>query len=98
MYVTDLSHFLDEKGAIGPQAGPGLKLANFLTAIVSLASDCVPKVAPPCMKCKSLQVGVGVDDAQRINWKCLSCNECGIISNWQRTLWDMSDAGFDQLM
>lgn len=98
MQVTDLRHFLDEKGAIGPKSGPGLKLANYIAAIVAMASDCVPKVAPPCMKCKSVQLGVGIDDGQTIHWKCLSCHESGRITNWQRTLWDMSEAGFDHLM
>ncbi len=99
MQVTDLRHFLDEKGAIGPKSGPGQKLANYVASIVALATDCVPKVAPPCMKCKSVELGIGFDDARKtIYWKCLSCNESGRITNWQKTLWDMSEDDVDHLM
>jgi hypothetical protein len=39
MYVMDLTHFLDAKGAIAPERGPARKMADFLTAVVAHASD-----------------------------------------------------------
>ncbi len=32
MYVIDLTHYLDAKGAIAPERGPARKMADFLTA------------------------------------------------------------------
>jgi hypothetical protein len=39
MYVTDLTHYLDSKGAIAPGLGPAREMADFLTAAVARASD-----------------------------------------------------------
>jgi hypothetical protein len=33
-WVTDLTHFLDEEGDIGPISGPARRLAEFFAAIV----------------------------------------------------------------
>ena len=38
MYVIDLTHYLDSKGAIAPERGPARKMADFLTAVVAHAS------------------------------------------------------------
>src|SRR5205807_1376838 len=38
MYITDLTHFLDEKGAIAPKSGPARKLVEFLGRVVAVAS------------------------------------------------------------
>jgi len=35
MYITDLSHFLDEKGAIAPKSGPARRFAEFLADVVA---------------------------------------------------------------
>ena len=94
MYITDLTHFLDEKGAIGPKSGPARKLAEFLGRVVAAAS--APRAAVDsgaaqcrCNKCKGMTTAViAPDDA--IEWLCLSCGHEGRISNWRLSFWDLS--------
>jgi hypothetical protein len=38
MHITDVSHFLDNTGAIGPKKGPTLVFAQFQTSLVAHAS------------------------------------------------------------
>lgn len=38
MYITDATHFLDAKGAIGPQRGSGRKLAELLGCVIVAAT------------------------------------------------------------
>lgn len=92
MYVIDLSHWLDDKGAIALPAGPGLDIAEFVCNVVASASDEAGIAEmPPCFKCHSSDVHKGRDDRDRVVWQCQGCKECGVVSNWRRTLWDMTD-------
>ena len=53
MYITDLTHFLDKSGAIGPVKGPARAMAQFHVDAVAHAynstSETLP--APKCFKC-----------------------------------------------
>ena len=53
MYITDARHFLDEKGAIGPQRGPAKVMAEFHASAIGYATDFddTGLVAPTCFKC-----------------------------------------------
>jgi hypothetical protein len=93
MYITDATHFLDEKGAIGPQHGPGRKMADFLgTVIVAATLQAAGQKPPVCFKCagsvKAHAAASGV-----IEWQCAGCGESGRITNWEGTLWDMTTTG-----
>lgn len=96
MYVTDLTHFLDAKGAIAPEPGPARKMADFLAAVVAHASDFnrsadVP--GPVCFKCRKRDhrvVDTGITEGDIVVWRCLACGTEGQISNWQGTFWDVS--------
>ncbi len=96
MYVTDLTHFLDAKGAIAPARGPARKLADFLTAVVAHASDFDRPDATPgpiCFKCRKRDgnvVATGITEDDAIVWYCSACGTEGRISHWQGTFWDMS--------
>lgn len=55
MYVTDLRHFLDAAGAIGPTKGPARAMAQFHADVVAHASNPTGQAAPApprCFKCK----------------------------------------------
>jgi hypothetical protein len=54
MYITDLRHFLDELGAIGPVKEPARAMAQFQADVVAHASDATGQVpaAPRCFKCR----------------------------------------------
>jgi len=45
IFITDLSHFLDEKGEIALLAGPARKFAKYSTAIVSMMTQ--PEIVIP---------------------------------------------------
>jgi hypothetical protein len=67
MYITDLTHFLDKSGAIGPVKGAALTVAQFQVDAVAHASDSAPDAfpAPRCFKCKKAEVEAvqAADDA-----------------------------------
>jgi hypothetical protein len=93
MYVSDLTHFLDKSGAIGPVKGPARAMAQFHADVVAHASDAMSEAlpAPRCFKCKKAAVEAirGQDDA--IVWACPRCCTEGRISNWQGSLWDLRE-------
>ncbi len=93
MYITDARHFLDEKGAVSPRRGPAKAMADFHASVIAYATDYEEAgvAAANCFKCKKAEVRVtrALDDA--IVWSCPHCKAEGRISNWQGTLWDLSD-------
>jgi len=72
MYISDLTHFLDRSGAIGPVKGPARAMAQFHVDVVAHASDATSNAlpAPRCFKCKKGAVEAirAHDDA--IVWVC----------------------------
>ena len=96
MYVIDLAHYLEAKGAIAPERGLARKMAEFATAVVAHASDFdrsddLP--GPHCFKCRKRDqrvVDVGISEGDVVVWRCRACGTEGQISNWQGTFWDLS--------
>ena len=93
MYITDLTHFLDNSGAIDPVKGPARAMAQFHVDMVAHASDATenPLPAPRCFKCKKGEVEGDRADDGAIMWVCPLCLTEGRISNWQGSLWDLRD-------
>ena len=93
MYITDLTHFLDKSGAIGPVKGPARAMAQFHVDAVAHASDATGHAlaAPTCFKCKKSTVEVARAQDDAIVWACPACRTEGRISNWQGSLWDLRD-------
>mgnify|MGYP003445945876 CR=1 FL=1 len=93
MYITDARHFLDDKGAIAPLRGPAKAMADFHAGVIAYATDFddTGVTLPRCFKCKkgTVEAALAQDDA--IVWHCPRCQVEGRISNWQGTLWDLSD-------
>jgi hypothetical protein len=56
MQITDLTHFLDKSGAIGPVKGPALAMAQFQVDVVAHASDAAPQRLP-CAEVLQVQEG-----------------------------------------
>lgn len=96
MYIIDVTHYLNDKGAIEPQRGPARKFADFVTSVVAHASDFdrsedVP--GPVCFKCRKrderrVQTALLEDDV--VIWRCVACATEGRISNWRGTFWDLT--------
>ena len=59
MYITDLQHFLDSRGAIRPNKGSARAMAQFQTDVVALATNTngLAPHAPNCVKCKRRGAG-----------------------------------------
>lgn len=93
MYITDLTHFLDKSGAIGPVKGPARAMAQFHVDVVAHASDTTGHAlaAPTCFKCKQSAVEAILAQDDAIVWACPACHTDGRISNWQGSLWDLRD-------
>ena len=91
MYITDLTHFLDKSGAIGPVKGPARTMAHFHVDAVAHASDNTSETlpAPKCFKCKKGVVEAVVAQDNAVVWVCPKCRIEGRISNWQGSLWDL---------
>ncbi len=95
MYFTDLTHFLDAKGAIAPKIGPARRLAEFLGGVVAAASAQERGVATEPVLCRNrkcrrpITSTIAGDNA--IEWVCAKCGEQGRITNWRRSFWDLSE-------
>ncbi len=100
-WITDITHFLDEKGEMitGPIAAA--KLAEYFAAIIVMASEIEypPEHQVYCRRkpkrkpCLGEITGYVHPDTDEIYWECLKCGDRGIINNWQGTIWDMRSTG-----
>ena len=89
-YVTNATHFLDEKGAIGPTEGPALAMSEFFGSVIVLATFAgTPQAGANCIQCGE-PVVAKVGKSDEVEWKCSACDCDGRISHWRLTLWDMS--------
>ena len=99
-WVTDLSHFIDAQTGHLPTnvPGPARRLMEHQTRIVAAATTAADRddCARDQIKCRRrpghracpgvIEHRVWAD--QRITWRCPSCGDNGVISNWQSTAWD----------
>jgi hypothetical protein len=95
MYIIDARHFLDEKGAIGPRSGSARRMAEFCGSVIAYATDFdeIGVLAPTCFKCRKGTVDAALGSDDTVYWSCFRCPTEGQISNWQGTLWDLSEGG-----
>ena len=93
MYITDLTHFRDDKGAIAPMPAPARRLAEFLGRVVAAASGPAALTEAEecrCNKCKKGIVSAEIAPDDAIEWFCENCGHEGRISNWRHSFWDLS--------
>jgi hypothetical protein len=93
VYISNLSHFLDENGTIAQQMyKEGREMAGFLALCVDFATQPLPFTRSSGIRCvmKKCPGNVNIDmnfQAGLINWSCPVCKESGTISGWQGTRW-----------
>lgn len=97
MYISNMTHFLDEKGNIPKQMPKEAReMASFLALIVDASTKTNQnRLAPTDIRCFesgclgtiSSELMAEVDE---IHWKCSKCQNEGRISHWQGTNWDNS--------
>ena len=101
-WITDITHFLDEKGEIVSEPSQARKFGEYMAAIIVMASYPDPEFPPEyrvkCRRrpdrkpCLAEIVGFLDPETDDIIWMCPTCGDRGFISNWQGTIWDMRDA------
>jgi ribosomal protein L37AE/L43A len=68
-------------------------MAEFHAAVIAHATDIDDAGVnlPRCFKCKKGSVEAALAPDNAIVWRCPRCRAEGRISNWQGTLWDLSE-------
>jgi hypothetical protein len=102
-WITDITHFLDDTGNLIEEPKEARALADYFTAILVMATypepDYPPEYLVSCRRrpqrkpCREEIVGFIDPETDAVVWMCPKCNDRGLISNWQGTIWDMSKLG-----
>ena len=99
-WVTDMRHFLNEKGVFpNDLPKPALNLANHIAIIIQIATSQDASAGdtattgrcrrrPSHKRCDGYIVAF-IQDDHRIRWFCQSCDDNGYISGWEGTIWDL---------
>ena len=95
MYITTMTHFLNEDGNI-PKEMPkeARELASFHALVVDQSTKEFPlKVISTdirCFKkkCEGKIQSEFLEAGNKIHWVCSKCNNEGVIDSWQKTQWD----------
>jgi len=95
MYISNMTHFLDDQGNI-PRQMPkeARELANFLALIVDATTKTIPSTLTStdirCFQkgCHGLVKSSIRPKEGEIHWYCSECENEGVISHWLRTKWD----------
>jgi hypothetical protein len=97
MYISNLSHFLDESGNIPTQIPVEVReMANFLALVVDATTILFPGksilVGVRCFQpgCKGQVFSTLLNKNDDIEWECPICKTAGRINSWQNTKWDNS--------
>ncbi len=95
-WTVDLRHYLDVSGALADMPPSARLLAEYFASIVVDATANLDE--EPSVRCRrrpgrrcctgTIMSYPGADDLDRIHWPCPVCNDNGLISGWQDTLWD----------
>jgi hypothetical protein len=103
-WIVDLRHYLSPSGAFANMPPRARLLAEYFASIVVDATtnlDEEPSVRcrhrPGRRRCMGTVMSYpAADDLDRMYWRCPVCNDNGLISGWQDTLWD-GFAGNDEV-
>lgn len=93
-YVTDITHYLDERGELTNMPSPAKKLASFLVLIIDsttpVGSTNYDDTGIRCRaeSCSGSVLSCLTEDAAEILWHCPISGHNGVIRNWQKTKWD----------
>ncbi len=98
-WITNIQHFLNEHGDIGDLPGTALNLANHITLIIEEATyynEYEPRMTtikcrrrPRRRKCAgNIAACIDRDNPGRILWFCPVCDDNGIITGWESTIYN----------
>jgi hypothetical protein len=96
MLVTDLHHFLD---LLPDTSGPARRLAEQLSNIVRAATAGDAGTAwesalrcrrrPANRACPGRMIVLRTEAGSPIRWQCSVCDDAGVISNWESSVFDL---------
>ena len=102
-WITDLTHYLMDDGSMAE--GPWSRIARHFGSIASAASlhqsggwvDTAIRCRrrPGRQPCPGHIRLIRTDVPSRVEWHCTFCSDNGLISNWQNTIWDLSQSRKD---
>jgi len=95
MYISNMTHFLDETGNI-PKEMPeeARELGSFLALVIDTTTKNSPftltQTEIRCFEkgCQGLIKSEVLKDNNDIHWVCSECENGGNISGWKLTRWD----------
>lgn len=91
-WVTDIRHFLNDKGTFSDHLPkPALRMANYIAAIIVDATNDDNTVTtgvrcrrrPNRKRCTGYIVS-SIQEDNRIRWFCPLCDDNGYISGWEK--------------
>ena len=95
MYITTLTHYLDEKGNIPKEMHKEAReLESFLALVVDATTNNIPFTLTQtdirCFKkrCEGLIKSEVLKENNKIHWVCSKCKNEGVMSEWKLTKWD----------
>jgi hypothetical protein len=99
-WITDMRHFLDERGQLGRLPNRAMNIVLHLGSIVEWMT-CHLDGAPHqtnvrCRRSPGRRRCVGAihadfeEDGAAITWFCPLCEDNGVIRGWKETPWDRS--------
>ena len=95
MYITQMTHFLDEEGNIPKQMPKEAReLASFMALVVDAttkeksAADIQTGIRCFIRKCDGMIISELQNPKADIYWRCTKCKNEGTIGSWQWTRWD----------
>lgn len=101
MWSVNLQHFLDDKGSTASTPPEARKLAEYFGAIVAAVTLNFSGrlIEVEAVGCRNLKVksctgkikGCIGKELQKIDWYCEKCDDSGIITGWEGTLWDCTE-------
>lgn len=101
-WITDMKHYLDERGHIASLPGPVRRLADHLGAIVVAITARLPeKSGATGVRCRRRpghracigEIFAETNHDMNIVWECIRCGDNGLIQGWQQTPWDSRRVG-----
>ena len=97
-FVTNITHFLDENGAIPKKlTKEGRVIADGLGEVITCVTSGPRKSPQTDVLCWSEinnnlcagKIDAGIDlENSNILWSCKKCGDRGSISSWENTFWD----------
>jgi len=94
MYISNITHFLDEQGNIPKQMPKEAReLASFLALVVDVTTKTMPSTLTPtdirCFKkgCHGLVKSAIRPTNEEIHWYCPECENEGLLSEWKGSKW-----------